>query len=108
MTIVRRADGTLLFFHAVPLEEKVLAEVQALGKPADLVVGHHQHMMDAHAFAARLGLRIFGPRRVERALRARCDLAGFLEDVPKDPAVTIESLPGSKLDETVMVVNSAG
>jgi hypothetical protein len=106
MAIARRSDGALVFFHAVPLEEKVLAEVQALGKPAYLVVGHHQHAMDAQAFAGRLGLRIFGPRRVEAGLRERCDLAGSLEDVPKDPAMSIESLPGSKLGEAVMVVKS--
>ncbi len=95
MSIVRRSDGALTFFNAVPL-----------GKPAFLVVGHHQHVIDAHAFAERLGLKVFGPKRVERALRERCDLAGGLEDLPKDPAVSVESLPGSKLSETVMIVRS--
>ena len=36
MCVVRRSDGSLLFFHAIPLEEKTLAEVQALGRPATL------------------------------------------------------------------------
>jgi len=106
MCIARRSDGSLLFFHAVPLEDKVLEQVKALGKPAYLVVGHHQHAIDAHPFAERLGLKIFGPRRSEAALRQRCDFGGALEDVPEDPAVSVESLPGSKLAEAVIVVKS--
>ena len=104
MCIARRSDGSLLFFHAVPLEDKVLEQVKALGKPAYLVVGHHQHAIDAHPFAERLGLKIFGPRRSEAALRRRCDFGGALEDVPADPAVSVQSLPGSKLAEAVIVV----
>jgi len=106
MCIVRRSDGDLVFFHAVPVEDQVLEQLRALGQPRYLVLGHHQHAIDAHAFGEKLGLKIFGPRRVEAGLRARCDLAGFLEDVPADPALTIETLAGSKLDETVMVVKS--
>ena len=106
MCIARRSDGTLLFFHAIPLEDQVLQQVKALGRPADLVVGHHQHAIDAHAFAERLGLRIFGPKRAAAGLRQRCDLAGTLEEVPRDPDLTVESLPGSKLGETVITVKS--
>jgi hypothetical protein len=106
MCIARRGDGALVFFHAIPLEDEVLEEVKALGRPAYLVVGHHQHAIDAHGFAERLGLPIFGPKRVEARLRERCDFAGALEDLPKDPAISIESLPGSKLGEAVMVVKS--
>ena len=107
MVIVKRSDGKLLFFHAMPLEEPLLAQVKALGQPAYLVVGHHQHAIDADAFAKRLGLAIYGPKRCEPGLRARCDLSGFLEDVPPDPAVSVESLPGSKLGEAVLTVQSA-
>jgi hypothetical protein len=108
MVIVRRNDGKLLFFHAVPLEDDLLARVRQLGQPAYLVVGHHQHAIDAQAFAERLGLKIYGPRRCEPGLRARCELAGFLEDVPFDSAVMVESLAGSKLAEAVLTVTGPG
>ncbi|HUJ25914.1 MAG TPA: hypothetical protein VLW85_07850 [Myxococcales bacterium] len=71
-----------------------------------LVVGHHQHAIDAHAFGERLAIPVYGPRRCEPGLRARCDLAGFLEDVPADTAVAVEALPGSKLGEAVLTVRS--
>jgi hypothetical protein len=54
----------------------------------------------------RDGRGIFGPKQVEAGLRERCDLAGALEDLPADPAISVESLPGSKLGEAVMVVKS--
>ncbi len=106
MGIARRSDGDLVFFNAIPLEDKVLEQVKALGRFAYLVVGHHQHVIDARAFAERLGLKIYGPKRTEAGLRQRCDLAGTLEELPADPDVSVESLPGSKLGETVMVVKS--
>jgi hypothetical protein len=108
MCIVRRGDGSLLFFHAIPLEEKALAEVQALGRPAILVVGHDQHCIDARPFAERLGLRVYGPKERARRLRQRVDLAGTLEDLPPDPAVSVVSIPGSRLADATAVVRSGG
>ena len=108
MVIARRGDGKLLFFHAIPLEDDALAKVQSLGQPGFLVVGHHQHAIDADAFAKKLGIGIYGPGRCEPGLRARCDLTGFLEDIPADPTVVVEALPGSKLGEAVLIVRSPG
>src|SRR3954467_1700297 len=48
MVIARKGDGSLVFFHAIPLDDKTLEEVRSLGKPAYLVLGHHQHAIDAH------------------------------------------------------------
>src|SRR4051794_8515182 len=65
MAIIKRTDGTLLFYQAVPLEEAALAEVLAWGKPAYLIVPHNQHGMDAPAFAEKLGVGIYGPKADE-------------------------------------------
>jgi hypothetical protein len=108
MCIVKRSDGRLLFFHAIPLDDKALAEVTAWGKPAFLVVGHDQHAVDADAFSKRLGLKIFGPKEKDAQLRDRIELAGHLEDLPADPAVSIEAMAGTKSGEPVMIVRSAG
>jgi hypothetical protein len=108
MTIVRRRDGTLVFFHAIPLAEPALAEVLAWGRPADLVVAHAAHGLDATPFAKRLGLRIFGPRADQVRMRARFDMAGTLEDLPQDPDVTFEQVEGTKAGEPVEVVRSGG
>jgi hypothetical protein len=108
MSIIRRADGTLLFFNAIPLEEPALAEVTAWGKPAILIVPHDQHMIDARAFAERLGLKVYGPAACEAKVRARADIAGLLDAVPADPSIRIEPVPGVKNGEPVLVVTSGG
>src|SRR5262245_28064807 len=71
MSIVRRTDGSLVFYHAVPLEQSAMAEIVAWGRPATLVLGHDQHAVDAEPFATRLGLRMFGPARNLKRLRSR-------------------------------------
>ncbi|MGC4000791.1 MAG: hypothetical protein QM767_26405 [Anaeromyxobacter sp.] len=106
MSIVRRRDGSLVFYHPVPLDEGALAEVLAWGRPAELVVAHAEHGVDATPFAKKLGVKIHGPRADEARLRERFDLAGFLEDLPADPDVSFESVPGSKFGEPVELVRS--
>lgn len=108
MCIIKRTDGSLLFFHAIPLEEKALDVIKAWGRPAYLVVGHDQHAFDAEAFREKLGLKVFGPKECEVKLRARLELSGTLEDIPSDPSVRFESVPGVKHGEPIVEVKSAG
>jgi hypothetical protein len=108
MTIIKRADGTLLFFNAIPLEEAALKEVTDWGKPAILVVPHDQHMIDARAFAEKLGLKLYGPKECEAKVRERAEMTGTLESVPPDPAIRIEPVAGVKNGEPALVVTSPG
>jgi hypothetical protein len=73
MSIVKRSDGSLLFFNAMPLEPAALEEVRGWGKPEVLVVPHDQHMIDADAFAKKLELKVYGPKQCEAKLRAHGD-----------------------------------
>ncbi len=106
MAIVKLGDGRLLFYHAVPLEETALNEVLAWGQPSILLVGHDQHAIDAQPFRDRLGVKIYGPRPCEAKLRRRLELEGTFENLPIDPAVTVESLSGAKSGEPVVIVRS--
>jgi len=106
MSIVKRADGTLLFFNAIPLEEAALAEVKAWGTPSVLVVPHDQHMIDARAFAEKLGLQVYGPKECDAKLRQRAEIAGPLEAVPPDPSIRIEGVAGVKNGEPALIVKS--
>jgi hypothetical protein len=107
MSIIKRADGTLLFFNAIPLDESALAEVLAWGKPAILVVPHDQHMIDARAFSEKLGLEVYGPKECEAKMRARAQISGTLESIPQDPTVRVEPVAGIKNGEASLVVTSA-
>src|SRR5713101_1451394 len=108
MSIIKRADGTLLFFNAIPLEASALEEVKGWGKPAILVVPHDQHMIDARAFAENLELKVYGPKACEAKVRARAEVAGTLEAVPSDPSITIEPVAGVKNGEPALVVKGGG
>jgi hypothetical protein len=96
MTVIRRANGTLWFYHAVPLREPELQEVLAWGRPEALIVGHAEHGSDAVPFAERLGLKIYGPKSNEVALKKKFPLAGTLEALPADPDVRFFELEGTK------------
>jgi len=107
MFIIKRSDGTLLFFGmAIPLEDDLLAEIKAWGRPSILVVTHDQHMIDARAFAEKLGLKVYGPRACAAKMRQRAEIAGMLEDVPPDPNVQITSVAGAKTGEPAVIVKS--
>jgi hypothetical protein len=106
MCIVKRSDGQLAFFNAVPLDETSLAEVLAWGKPGFLVIPHDQHGIDAHAFSQKLGIKIYGPKANEQKMRARWELGGTLEDLPADPSLSFESIDGTKKGEPVGIVKT--
>jgi hypothetical protein len=109
MFIIKRLDGTLMFYGmAIPLEDQLLAEVTAWGRPSILVVTHDQHMIDARPFAEKLGLKVYGPKPCEAKMRARVELAGTLEDVPPDPNVQVMPVAGAKTGEPAVVVKSDG
>lgn len=99
MTIFRRADGRLTFYNAVPVGDAALAELQALGAPAFLVIPHQLHMLDAHAFRARLGVRVYAPALTRSLVGAGVEVDGTFEDLPVDPGFTVASAPGFKTGE---------
>lgn len=107
MCIVRRGDGRLDFFHAIPLEDAALAEVTAWGRPAHLVIGHDNHGIDAAAFRQKLGVKLFGPKECLGKLRARWGEVGALEDLARDPAVEFFSAQGVKHGDATGLVRSA-
>ena len=107
MAIVRRTDGSLVFFHAMPLTDDAMAEIAAWGRPAVLVLGHDQHAIDAEPFARRLGLTIYGPGPNLAKLRARgLEISGALADLPPDAGLRFEEMEGTKTGEAVAIVTS--
>jgi hypothetical protein len=108
MAIVRRADGGLLFFNAVPVDEETLGRIRKLGTPAMLVVPQALHMIDAHAFRERLGVKVYAPAVARRVVAERVEVDGAFEDIPADPAVAIVAVAGFKTGEGLAIVRSAG
>jgi hypothetical protein len=106
MSIVRRGDGKLVFFNAVPVPDETLAAIRDLGTPADLVVPSNLHMMDAPAFAAKVGVKAYAPPKSLDAVRARMPDAASLDELPPDPALTPGTVDAFKTGEAWLVVRS--
>lgn len=104
MTIVKRADGGLLFFNAIPLTEALLAQVRALGTPAQLVLPNHFHALDGHAFAERLGVTMYAPEPSLPKLRAQPLSVRALSECPPDAAISFRTVDGFVTGEAVLIV----
>ena len=103
MSVVKRADGTLLFYNAIPLSDAALSELRALGTPAQLIIPNQFHALDAAAFMHRLGLTAFAPDvAVEKlAPQLTCQPTAAL---PLDPSMRLFTVAGFKTHEAVLVV----
>jgi hypothetical protein len=107
MAIVRLADGRLVFFNAVPMDDAALAEVKAWGEPAVVVVPHGYHKTDVHAFRERLGVKVATPAGARKKVETIAPVDGDLDLVPADPGLTVENIPGST-GEAICIVTSGG
>lgn len=108
MVMARRGDGTLVFFNAVPLREDALGEIERWGRPGWLVLPNAYHKMDAHAFRARLGVKLLCGAAADARVRAIAPVDGHLEDLPADEAVRLAPLGGTKHGEVALVVTGQG
>jgi hypothetical protein len=62
MTVVRLHTGELVIFSAIALDEAGMAELEAFGRPAFLVVPSERHRLDAPAYAQRYtGITVVAP-----------------------------------------------
>lgn len=71
MSVIRRADGSLVFFNAVPVPDAVLEQIKALGRPAHLLLANQFHALDAAAFVERLSVTAWAPDVGVAALASR-------------------------------------
>lgn len=106
MIIARRDDGKLVFYNAVPLRDDAMAELQAFGAPAILIVPNSYHKLDAHPFRARLGVALHCASAIAERVRKTVPVDGVVEDLPADGAVTISLIAGTKIGEVAMLVRS--
>jgi len=107
MTAIRRADGTLVLHSAVALEEPAMAELEAWGRPAILVVPNGSHRTDAYVFKQRYpDLRIHCPINNRANVEKVVPVDGSYDDFPADETVRAEHLDGVNGWEGVLHVRS--
>jgi hypothetical protein len=109
MTLAMRARGGLLVHNAIALEEPLMREIEAFGRPEILVVPNGFHRLDANVYKARYPeLRVLAPAGQRKRVQQVVAVDGSYEDVPKDDAVRCLHLEGVKQNEGVVEVRSPG
>jgi hypothetical protein len=106
MTIGRLADGGLLVFSAIALGESEMQKIEALGRPAVLVVPNAFHRLDAPAWKARYqDIRVVTPEAARKKVEEVVPVDGTTGDF-SDPNVTLVTVPGTGEGEAALVVRS--
>ncbi len=108
MTIARRADGGLVIHNPIALGETEMKEVEAFGKPAFLIAPNAFHRQDALIYKQRYpNAAVLCPETARKKVSQIVDVAGTLDEMPKDANVELSHLRGMKKREGVLQVRSS-
>jgi hypothetical protein len=108
MTIVRRADGSLLLHSPIALAEPQLAELNGLGPVAVLVVPNAGHRLDAPAYKQRYPRAlVFCPPGGKEQIQQVVPVDGTYPDYADDGVIRFEVLDGVAEAEGVLIVRSS-
>jgi hypothetical protein len=108
MTLVRLDDGRLVIHSAVALDEGAMAEIEAWGRPAILLVPNAYHRLDAPAYLSRYpDLEVYCPRGSRKKVEEVVPVYGDYDGFPENPTVFLEHLDGVRSVEGVMRVRSS-
>jgi hypothetical protein len=107
MTVVRRADGSLLLHSPIALDDERRHELEALGPIAAIVVPNAGHRLDAPAYKFRYPRAVvFCPRGGRNKVAEVVAVDGTYEDYADDGTVRFETLDGVAEAEGAMLVRS--
>lgn len=108
MTVVRRHDGGLAIHSAIALEEPMMRELEALGRPAYLLVPNGYHRLDAPRYKRRYpDIAVHCPRGARGRVAERVEVAGAYEDVPPDRGMQLGYVDGVRDGEGLLTVRSS-
>ncbi len=109
MTVAGLASGELLIHNPIALDARAMAELDALGRVAFLVVPNGWHRLDLHAFRARYPMaQALAPSGSLRKVGAVEPSVADLTALPADANVSLGVLGGTGGMEAVMTVTSRG
>ena len=107
MTLVRLPGGDLLVHNGIALGPQAMAEIDAWGRPAVLIVPNAWHRLDAAAYKARYPqLRVICPAAARRKVQALVPVDAHLDFLVPTPQLRVEPLAGVRNGEAVLVVRS--
>lgn len=108
MTLARRSDGKLVIHNAIALGEDEMKQVEAFGEPGYLIVPNGFHRMDSVIYKQRYpGLEVLCPEGARKKVSQVVQVAGHLDEMPKDANVEVFHLRGMKQTEGAIRVRGA-
>jgi hypothetical protein len=97
MVLVRLADGRLVIHNGIALNDSDMAEIEAWGEPAFLIVPSGLHRMDCHAYKQRYpNLHVITPTPFTEKVAKKVEVYGGLDALPDDPSLAAVRLAGAK------------
>jgi hypothetical protein len=107
MTIVRLQDDHLVIYSAIALDENEMAELEAFGTPAYLIVPNDIHRMDAKIWKKRYpAMKVIAPA----AARAKVETVVPVDATDVDfgePSVRLMTVPGTGDREAALIIETA-
>jgi hypothetical protein len=109
MTVARLADGRLLMHNAIALEEELMAELDAFGELAGILVPNAFHRQDAFIMKARYpNAKVYAPGASRAAVAKAVAVDGTYDDVPTDATVQCRHLEGFPKEGVLSVTSNDG
>lgn len=107
MTLVRLDDGRIVVHSAIALSDDAMAEIEAWGTPAVLLVPNGYHRLDAPAWVERYpDLEVRCPSGARSKVEAVVRVDGDYDDLDVGENLKIETLDGIAAAEGVLIVRS--
>lgn len=107
MTVIVLADGSLAVWSAIPLGDREMRQLDALGRVAFLIVPNAGHRLDIKPWKDRYPeARVIAPPGAVEAVSEAVHVDAN-DNVLGDPTVTFELVPGMKADEFALIVTRA-
>ena len=106
MIVVRLNDSRLVVFSAIALDEDEMAALEARGRPAFLIVPSDKHRLDAKIWKDRYpAMHVVAPEgaraKVEKIVPVDTTAPRF-----DDPTVQFVTVPGTRANESALVVRT--
>jgi hypothetical protein len=110
MTVYRLPDGTLVLHSVVAMEEAGMKALEALGRPAVMVIPHGGHRMDAGFYKQRYpDLKVACPPEGKQKAEERCGrVDGTPEEILSPLGIKVHPVHGVRQGEFALEVDIPG
>jgi len=110
MTVYRLADGSLVLYSVVAMNEEGMKALEALGRPALMVIPNRGHLMDSAFYVKRYpDLKVACPPQGKKRAQERCGrVDGTPEELLAPLGIKVHPVHGLRHGELALEVDVPG